>query len=298
MSSASGRHSTHWPAKKRVTLVGALINLWLSVGKIVAGLFGQSQSLVVDGVHSASDLISDLLVLIAAHWGSRQADQNHPYGHQRIETLATAVIGALLIAVAVGFVVDSLARLLDSGPLPQPGWVTLLVAIASVAIKEWLFRYTHRVGVAVGSGLIQANAWHHRSDAISSLVVVIGLTGALAGLVWLDAVAAIVVALMVGRIGWGFLIDSLAELVDTGLSRSRIAELNALIDRQPGILGHCNLRTRRMGGRILMDVELVLDETLSLGQAHRLADAVRTTLLQEVPELAEAVVMMRPPRHN
>ncbi len=287
-------YSSDWAAKRRVTLIGLFANLGLAVGKVAAGVIGQSQALIVDGIHSFSDLASDALVLVAARWGSLSADHNHPYGHARIETAATAVIGVMLLAVAAGFAFDSAMRLGEPDRLLSPGWLALLAASLSVLINEALFRYTLHVGRAIGSRMIEANAWHSRSDALSSLVVIVGVIGAMAGFAWLDLIAALVVALMVGRVGWQFLVESVAELVDTGLSEERKADLDRLIRRVPGVRGHQRLRTRQMAGRVMMDVEILLDADLKLSQAHDVARQVERDLLKGISELDDVVVGMRP----
>ena len=277
-----------------MTLVGAAANFLLAVGKVMVGIVGQSQALIADGIHSLSDLISDALVLVAARWGSHAADENHPYGHARIETAATAIVGFLLLAVAAGFVFDSMARLFDPERLPVPGWIVLVAAALSVLVKEGLYHYTKRVASKTRSPLIAANAWHHRSDAFSSIVVIVGAGGAIAGFPWLDPVAAIVVAIMVGWVGWQFIGDSVAELVDTGLSPDKLEELDRLIDSVDEVQGHEKLRTRQMGGQTFMDVQILLDPKISLLEADRIARRVKRLLIEKVPEVSDVVVGIRP----
>lgn len=277
-----------------MTLVGAAANFLLAVGKVMVGIVGQSQALIADGIHSLSDLISDALVLVAARWGSHAADENHPYGHARIETAATAIVGFLLLAVAAGFVFDSMARLFDPERLPVPGWIVLVAAALSVLVKEGLYHYTKRVASKTRSPLIAANAWHHRSDAFSSIVVIVGAGGAIAGFPWLDPVAAIVVAIMVGWVGWQFIGDSVAELVDTGLSPDKLEELDRLINSVDEVQGHEKLRTRQMGGQTFMDVQILLDPKISLLEADRIARRVKRLLIEKVPEVSDVVVGIRP----
>src|SRR5690625_4194707 len=166
--------------KRRVTLVGAVGNVVLTIGKIGLGVLGQSQALVADGIHSLSDLVSDVVVLYAAHVGRLEADHNHPYGHKRFETVATVGIGLLLIIVAAGFIYDATQRVLNPATLFLPSWFVLPVAVASVLIKELMYHYTIRVGRKVRSKLIEANAWHHRSDRKSTLIVIVRVAGVLA----------------------------------------------------------------------------------------------------------------------
>lgn len=295
MSQASSATSNDdWPAKRRITLIGGVVNLLLSGGKVAAGVIGHSQALVADGIHSLSDLLSDGLVLLAARWGSRAADSDHPYGHARIETAATILVGVILLMVAGGFVHDSVSRLLDPTSLLSPGWLALGAALASIGVKEVLYRYTQQVAHETASPLIAANAWHHRSDALSSVVVVVGVTGAMLGMPWLDAVAAIVVALFLGRIGWRFMRQGVEELVDTGLPPSALTELEQLIDTVPGVHGHHRLRTRRMAGNIIMDVHILLDPEIRLSEANRIATQVQRVLIRRVDAVTDVTVRIEP----
>lgn len=288
---------TDWAIKRRVTVVGAVINVVLTVAKIVIGWIGNSQALVADGVHSLSDLASDGLVLWAARVGSLEADSNHPYGHARIETVAAGAIGVLLLAVAIGFVVSAGGRLLDPDGMSTPAWITLWPAVISVIVKETLFRYTRRVARKVRSPLINANAWHHRTDALSSLVVIGGIGGALLGAPWLDALAAIVVAAMIGHMGWKFFWEATQEVVDTGLDEQETNELRELIMSVQGVRSHHALRTRMMGQQTLVDVRIQVDGDSSLREAHRIAQNVRQKLLEhegEVREVRDVVVSVEP----
>lgn len=293
---SAGRTETEsdWSIKRRVTLVGAMINVALMVAKVLVGWLGNSQALVADGVHSLSDLMSDVLVLGASRVGSQQADSNHPYGHARIETVATGVIGALLLAVAIGFVVSASGRLLNPDELPTPSWITLWPAVIAVIVKEALFHYTRRAARRVKSALIDANAWHHRSDALSSVVVIGGIGGALLGAPWLDALAAILVAGMIGHMGWNFVWKSLQELVDTGLGEEEIRELRERIMSVDGVLSHHQLRTRRMGPRILVDVHIQVDGESNLREAHGIAQEVRRSLLEHGDDVRDVMVSVEP----
>jgi len=284
----------NWPAKRRVTLIGAAVNLVLTVIKIAVGVNARSQALVVDGVHSLSDLFSDAVVLVAARWSAIGADHNHPYGHRRIETVAVAIVGVVLLAVAVGFMVSAASHLFSSEPLPVPGRMALWVAVISVVSKEALFWYTRAVGKRVNSSLVMANAWHHRSDALSSLVVIAGLIGAQMGFPWLDAVAAIVVAATVAWMGAKFAFQALVELVDTGVSRAEQKALGQIVMSVDGVHGFRRLRTRLMGGQVVMDVCILLDGDLTLNDADRLARRVRRRLLSESTEVFDAVVDVAP----
>jgi cation diffusion facilitator family transporter len=280
----------HWPEKRRVTIVGAVINLLLSVGKVAGGIFGQSQALIADGVHSLSDLASDGLVLLAARFGSREADHNHPYGHERIETLATLGVGLILLSIGAAFLIDSATRLLEPARQLDPGWLALWIAVLSVLTKEGLYHYTVRVARRTDSALLVANAWHHRSDAFSSIVVIIGVAGAMLGMRWLDSVAAAVVGVMLGWVGWRLLGSAATELVDTGLSNRELKALSNTIKNVDGVVAHDRLRSRRMGGRIFVDVRIHLKPQLTIEQAERIGRRVSDCMIDQLPGQADVVI--------
>lgn len=289
-SSRSALADKQYRLKRNVTIVGALINVVLTVVKIVAGVVGHSQALIADGVHSLSDLIGDGFVLFAARLGSRSADANHPYGHERIETVGTVAVGIILIAIAGGFAYDAVLRILNPEALLVPNWIVLPIAVASVLIKEGLYHYTIHAARRTRSALIEANAWHHRSDAFSSVVVVTGIIGALYGLLWFDAVATIIVAIMIGVMGWQFAWDALQELIDTGLDDEELAELRQRIQSVDGVHAHHDLRTRRMGGNVLIDVHVLVDPWISVSEGHRIAVEVRRRLLKTMENAAGVLV--------
>ncbi|SEO55836.1 cation diffusion facilitator family transporter [Aquisalimonas asiatica] len=278
-------------AKQRVTLIGGAINLVLGLGKIVVGFIGQSQALIVDGIHSLSDLVSDGIVLLACSYGSRDADGDHPYGHGRIETVASAGVGAMLLLVAGGFIYDAIQRLLiDPDALLVPGWLALSVACASIVIKEGLYHYTRVVAKQARSRLLEVNAWHHRSDALSSLVVVGGIAGVLMGLPWLDAVAAIIVAIMLAHVGLQFAWQSLRELVDTALTPEEIADIESVVRDIDGVRDVHGLRTRRMGQDALADLHVVVDPRLSVSEGHRISEEVHDRLMRDIRDVNDVLV--------
>lgn len=291
---ASDSAAKAWPLKRRITLIGALVNLVLAAAKVIGGLVAQSQALIVDGVHSLSDLASDVLVLFAARFGSLDADHNHPYGHARIETLATLAVGVVLLAVGVGFLLDAFSRIFLDEEIVVPGQLALWVALGSVLAKEAMFQATRRIARRTGSSLMMANAWHHRSDALSSLVVIAGVGGAMLGLPWFDALAAAIVALMLAWVAWKLLAGASLELVDTGLSRKELSALAATIDGVAGVRGYQSLRTRRMGGQVLVDVQILVDGQISVAEADGVVERVRAALIDQLPGRADITIGIRP----
>jgi cation diffusion facilitator family transporter len=279
---------------KRVTLVGALANVLLSALKVVFGFLAQSHALIVDGIHSLSDLISDAMVWIASHHAQHGPDEKHPYGHGRFETVATLGLGLLLILVAIGVVWDSAVRLFSPELLLNPGSLALVVAILSVLIKEGLYHYTMLAGRKIRSKMIQANAWHHRSDAISSIVVVVGVGGTIAGLPYLDTVAAVIVGVMIARVGWELGWPALEELMDAGLEEERLDKVKEIIHSVDGVDSIHMLRTRSIGGEIIVDVHVLVAPWMSVTEGHMISQTVMERLLGEVDEISDVTVHVDP----
>lgn len=263
-------------AASRVTLIGMVLDAVLGIAKVIGGLLYNSQALLVDGIHSFTDVASDLVVLVVMKLSRKGPDLDHPYGHQRIETLGTMVLGSFLIAIGGALAWENTLRLIRAEELLVPGWPVLILASVSVLSKEWIYRYTRRVGEKIRSDLIIANAWHSRTDAFSSVVVVLSTAGAMAGFPWLDAVAAIVIAVIIARVGWQFTWDSVKELVDTGLSAEDTRQLTEIAAGTEGVRNVHQLRSRKMGHDILLDVHLQVKPEISVSEGHQVGmEAVR-----------------------
>ena len=281
-------------AKKKVTVIGAIVNIVLSALKIVFGWLGQSHALVADGIHSLSDLLTDALVYFAAHQGAKEADEKHPYGHARFETLATIILGIVLIAVAGAIVWDAIQRVLVDDVLIKPSWIVLVIAGLSIIFKEGLFWLTLKVANKTNSPLMKANAWHHRSDAISSLVVLIGVAIEMMGYHYFDALAALIVGLMVAKMGFSLVNDASKELVDTALEPELIEQVKAIILGVSGVRELHFLRTRRMGGQALVDVHIMVEPKISVSEGHLISEKVRVALVGKLENLSEVMVHIDP----
>ena len=277
----------------RVTIVGAVLNFILAVFKIIIGTIGHSHALIVDGIHSFSDLLSDGLVVFAAKKGNQRPDDDHPYGHARIETAFAAVLGGILIAVGVGIVIDALERL-TSGDIVTPESMTIWVALLSVLSKEALYRYTLVYAERLKSPILKANAWHHRSDAISSIVVLVGIAGSMSGIPYLDAAAAVIVSMMIAKIGWEIAKESIEQLVDKGLDPKKVQFISTHITEIPGVKHMHMLRTRQMGAEALLDVHIEVAPQLSVSEGHRISDEVSKELTNEFPDIAQVLVHIDP----
>lgn len=296
--SAGAAGKIRYHAKRRATLAGAVVNLPMAIAKILAGYFGHSQALIADGVHSLSDLVSDVLVLTALRVGAKQADIDHPYGHARIETAAVAGVALLLLLAAAGIAYDAVRSIGAPTLLTHPGWLALWVAFASLIVKEGLYWYTIGVAKRTGSSLLHANAWHHRSDALSSVVTVAAIAGSMLGVRYMDALGALLIAVMLTWVGIKYAWRSVAELVDTGLEPARLEVVRAHIAGVPGVRHMRRLRTRTMGGRdAYADVGVLVDPYMSLTEAHRVSEAISKSLIEQVDEISDICVHIEPDGH-
>jgi len=278
----------------RVTIVGAILDLVLGLAKLIAGYFASSQALIADGIHSLSDLATDGMVLYAARHSNAGPDDEHPYGHGRFETIATVGLSVALLLVASGIAYAAIQRLFEPAQLPQPGVWALLVAVASIAGKEWIYHYTMRVAKRQRSDMLRANAWHSRTDAVSSIIVLIGLAGTMAGFSYLDALAAIGVSLIIAHIGWSLGWNALKELVDTAVDQQLVESLREHILGVDGVLGLHLLRTRHAGGQVLVDVHVVIEASISISEGHHISEMVRSRLMEEFEGVTDVTVHIDP----
>lgn len=290
----SNNHDPRYAEVRKVTLIGSVVDLLLGVSKIIIGYAAYSQALIADGIHSLSDLATDFMVIFASKHASRDADEEHPYGHGRIETVMTVVLGAALILVGIGIAYDAVNRLFVPETIVIPTMMAVVVAIISIVSKEIIYHYTMRSARRLRSNLLRANAWHSRSDAISSVIVLIGLIGAMAGLFYLDAVAAVAVAFMIAKIGWDLGYASLRELIDTGLDAERIAEIEDKIRDVDGVKTLHMLRTRMMGAEALVDVHIQVEPKLSVSEGHQISENVRRRLIEDVEDVRDVMVHIDP----
>ncbi|MFL6653812.1 MAG: cation diffusion facilitator family transporter [Sulfurifustis sp.] len=283
--------STRYQASRRVTLVSVGLNLVLTIVQVVVGFIGGSQALVADGVHTLSDLISDGIVLFALQHSARDADEEHPYGHGRIETAVTLILGAMLVAVAFGISWRAFDRwLFDPAAFVIPSPLTFWVALVTLGAKEWLYRYTMRTATRFDSAMLRANAWHHRSDAISSLIVLAGIGGAIYGFGYMDAVAAIAVAALIAKIGVELGWQALRELIDTGLEAEQLDAIRDVIQRVGGVRALHLLRTRRVGNQAFVDVHILVDRDLSVSEGHHIGEVVRKRLIEQIAPVSDVMV--------
>ncbi len=267
-------------ASARSTWVSVGVNLGLTLTQVAVGLVSKSQGLVADGIHSLSDVVADFVVLFASHHSQRDADQGHPYGHQRFETAASLVLGVLLLVVGVGMLWSAFRKLEEPDTVQKVRIAALWVAGGAIIAKELLFRYMLSVAKKVKSSLLVANAWHARSDAASSVVVGIGIIGNLAGFPILDPIAALIVGFMVAKMGWEFGWDALHDLMDRAVDDQEVRGIFDTLRQTPGVLGVHDVRTRKMGDMIVVDAHIEVDAAISVEAGHDIAVAARDRVMQ------------------
>ena len=290
MPSGAERHAL----AQRATWFSVAVNLIMTILQIVVGWLANSQSLIAHGAHSFSDLLSDFLVLFASRQSAHPADAAHPYGHARVETAATLILGGSLALIGGGILWESGLRLQHVDALAPVEWSAFWVAVATVVAKEGLYRYLIRVGERLRSQLLIANAMHTRADAASALVVVVGIGGALMGWAFLDLVAAALMGFMILHMGVTLAWGALRELIDTGLDAAQVEAIRKTLEATPGVLGLHELRTRRMAHQALVDAHVQVDARISVSEGHRIAESARLRVLAEHPEVLDVLVHIDP----
>ena len=281
----------------RVTIVGSVVNFLLLLFKFFAGIMGHSAAMLADAVHSLSDFVTDIIVIVFVRISSKPEDEGHDYGHGKYETLATAIIGIILLGVGFGIFwngASSIYRFLHGGSLQEPGMLALIAALVSVAFKEALYRYTVFKGKRLNSQAVVANAWHHRSDALSSIGSFIGILGARMGYGIMDPLASVVICLMSIHASIGIFRDASDKLVDHAANGRTIEEMKSFVMKQCGVTGIDSLRTRMFGAKMYVDIDIVADGNLTLFQAHRIADEVHDTIERHFPEVKHCMVHVSP----
>ncbi|HLS16669.1 MAG TPA: cation diffusion facilitator family transporter [Paenalcaligenes sp.] len=272
-------------AAHRSTMVSVWVNILLSILQLLVGILAKSQALIADAVHSFSDLIADGIVLWANKYSAKAPDDDHPYGHRRFETAATFAVGAILVIVGAGMIWNGINKLQQPGALDKVGMIALPVALVAIIVKESLFRYMLRVAKRVKSTMLVANAWHARSDAASSLVVSIGIIANLLGVPMADILAAMLVGVMILRMGWRFSIEAFHDLTDRAVDTETEERITQLVKTTPGVLGLHDLKTRKMGDMIWVEVDIEMDAKLTIKEGHDIAVQARRRVMEALPVL-------------
>ncbi len=278
---------------RSITLWGALLNIILTAIKIVAGLLVGSSALIADGIHSSSDLVTDLIILVGARLSSRPADSTHPYGHKKFDTISCQLIAFVLIVVGFGFVWSAGAAIFDK-KVNYPGFIVLIVAAISVVSKEILFFLTRKVSRITQSTALYANAWHHRSDSFSSMAVLLGGAASLLGWGYADHMATIIVGIMIMGVAGKIFYDNLIELTEHSADTRSIQAIEKTLSHTKDISGWHALRTRSLGGELFLDFHVIVDPSLSVLESHEIIERIEKNILSELSKPANILIHIDP----
>uniref|UniRef100_UPI00402A4D37 cation diffusion facilitator family transporter n=1 Tax=Prevotella sp. TaxID=59823 RepID=UPI00402A4D37 len=288
----------------RVTIAGSIINILLLAFKFAAGILGHSAAMIADAIHSLTDFVTDAIVLVFVRLGSKPTDRDHDYGHGKYETLASAIIGVSLLVVGMMICYSGVTKTYHAmcgEPLQQPGFIALAAAVASVVLKEWAYRFTVRVGRRCHSEAVVANAWHHRSDALSSVGTTVGIGGAIIlGEKWavLDPLTAIVVSFFIMKAAWSVLSKAVDELTDGSLPKETEDEIESIVSEDNEVSVVHNLCTRRIGNRIAIEMHVRMPGETSLYVAHRHATEIEKRLKQRFGADTHISIHLEPVKVN
>ena len=281
---------------RKVTWVGLWVNLFLAAIKFTAGIYGRSQALVADAIHSLTDLTTDIALIAGSHYWSRPPDENHPYGHRRLENLVTVIIGVVLISAGIGIGWKAFSALQEKHASP-PGWIAVAAALASIVCKESIYRWTAMTGRRVKSAALAANAWHHRTDALSSIPVLIAVAGARVFPSWsfLDHLGAVIVSIFILHASIKIIWPGLSELIDVGAPTDTCTKIQDIALKNQDVLQVHDIRTRYISSSIQVDLHIVVEGLITVREGHDIADDVRARIIDAIPEVLDVIVHVDPP---
>lgn len=279
-----------------VSTVSIVVNLLLSLGKLLAGIFGRSGAMISDAVHSASDVFSTVIVIIGVRISSKKSDTNHPYGHERLECVASVILATILLATGIGIGLGGLRTILsgDYETLAVPGVTALAAAAASIAVKEWMYWYTRAAAKKINSGAMMADAWHHRSDSLSSIGAFIGIAGSRMGYPVLDSAACLGISVFIAKAAYEIFMDAVDKMVDKACDTKTEAEIRRVVLSEEGVLGIDRLMTRLFGAKMYVDMEIAADGNKTLYETHDIAERVHDAIEENFPEVKHCMVHVNP----
>lgn len=279
----------------KVSVTTILINIILCIFKLLAGIFAHSSAMLSDAVHSFSDVFSTIIVIAGIKIGGRQSDDNHQYGHERFESLATILLALILFLVGLGIGYSGLRKIIGGNAgLPVPGWLALVAAIISIGVKEWMYWYTRRAAKKTNSGALMADAWHHRSDALSSVGSLLGILGARLGYPVLDPLASVIICLFILKVAFEIFKDTIKKITDEACDADFVTRLEELIASQNGVVRVDLLRTRKFGNKVYVDLEIAVNGDMPLKKAHDISKAVHDIVEKTFPEIKHCMIHINP----
>lgn len=286
----------HEKIAMRVSKVSILINVLLSLFKLIAGVIASSGAMISDAVHSASDVFSTFIVIIGIRISGKDSDKEHPYGHERMECVAAIVLAVILAGTGIGIGIGGIEKIAGGshGELEVPGTLALAAAVASIVIKEWMYWYTRAAARKINSGALMADAWHHRSDALSSVGAFVGILGARMGYPVFDPVASVVICMFILKAAYDIFSDAIGKMVDRSCDEETENEIRQIVQKQAGVLDIDCLQTRLFGNRIYVDVEIACDGTRTLNETHRIAEQVHDEIENNMELVKHIMVHVNP----
>ncbi|WP_334297185.1 cation diffusion facilitator family transporter [Anaerosporobacter faecicola] len=280
----------------RVSKVSIIVNVLLSVAKLLAGIVGHSGAIISDSIHSASDVFSTFIVIIGVSIAGKSSDEDHQYGHERLECIASIFLAVVLLATGIGIGYTGITKIISGNytELAVPGLLALVAAVVSIVVKEWMYWYTRAAAKKINSGALMADAWHHRSDALSSIGAFVGIAGARIGYPVLDSVASVVICVFIAKASFDIFKDSIDKLVDKSCDEEISTKMRKVILAQEGVLGIDSLRTRLFGAKIYVDIEIVADGSKTLNETHHIAEMVHDAVEREFVSVKHCMVHVNP----
>lgn len=280
----------------RVSLISIIVNVVLSALKFGAGVMAGSGAMISDAVHSASDVFTTFIVIIGFRISGKASDREHQYGHERLECIASIILAIILLVTGVGIGISGIEKIMggNSKTLAIPGTLALVAAVISIVVKEWMYWFTRAAAKKINSGSLMADAWHHRSDALSSVGSFIGIFGARLGFPILDPIASVVICIFIGKAAFDIFKDSIEKLVDKSCDEKTLKEMETLIMNQEGVIEIDLIKTRLFGSKIYVDIEIGADRNKPLYEAHRIAHSVHDSIEKMFPEVKHCMVHVNP----
>ena len=278
----------------RVSIVTIISNILLTIVKLLAGIFAHSSAMVSDAVHSLSDVLSTVVVIVGVKMASKEADEDHPYGHERLECVAALILSIMLLATGVGIGIIGIKNIVLGNNLSVPGGIALYAAILSIAVKEAMYWYTRGVAKEINSGALLADAWHHRSDSLSSIGSFIGVLGARMGYVYLDSVASIIICIFVIKVAIDIFMDSVEKMVDKSCDEDVITQIRDIVSKNSSVIAIDHLRTRKFGGMAYVDIDISVDRSLSIEEAHNISHKVHKDVEKKLSFVKHCRVHVNP----
>ena len=278
----------------RVSIITIIINLVLSVLKFLVGFFGHSQALISDAIHSASDVVSTVAVMFGINLSDKKSDTSHPYGHERIECIFSIILAMMLFITGAGIGITAIKNIASGAEIDVPGKMALIAAAVSIAVKEWMYHYTKRAAKKINSSSMLADAWHHRSDALSSVGSLIGVGGALLGFTICEPIASIVICIFIGKASVDIFMDAVNRLIDRSCTDEEIEQIRECVMEIDGVKNIDKLMTRRFGSKIYVDLEIAEDANITLLEAHHIAERVHDNIEEKMPEVKHCMIHVNP----